>query len=137
MERYQDAVDSFTAANETDPGNSAAIAGLAKAQPAAAGSMQTKMIVLIIVLIVAAAGVVWLRQIPQGCRTDATGKEEERKEERIIFWLYRNAQRYTTTLLGATAYDASAPAAVAARKCQKHFLEPAMPLAMAASPTGG
>ena len=59
MGRFQEAVDSFTAANQTDPGNSAAIAGLAKAQPAAAGSMQTKMIVLIIVLVVAAAGVVW------------------------------------------------------------------------------
>ena len=40
MGRYQDAVDSYTRANAIEPNDSYSIAGLAKAQSAAAGAMQ-------------------------------------------------------------------------------------------------
>jgi tetratricopeptide (TPR) repeat protein len=85
MERYQDAVDSFTAANQTDPGNSAAMAGLARAQPgaqtAAAGAMQTTVIVLIVVLAVAAAGVVWYVKYHRAAEPKQPEKREKGKKK--------------------------------------------------------
>jgi tetratricopeptide (TPR) repeat protein len=58
MGRYQDAADAFTRADATDPGNSEAAAGLARAQTAAGAATQTMLIILGGILIVVAVGIV-------------------------------------------------------------------------------
>jgi tetratricopeptide (TPR) repeat protein len=59
MGRFQEAIDVYNKALENNPDNSAAIAGLALAQKAAATPTQTTIIVLVVVLIVALCGVMW------------------------------------------------------------------------------
>jgi tetratricopeptide (TPR) repeat protein len=59
MERYPDAVSAYMKANETDPGNQVATAGIATAQAAAESSARTTTIILIIVVIAAIGGVIW------------------------------------------------------------------------------
>jgi tetratricopeptide (TPR) repeat protein len=59
MGRFQEAIDVYNKALENNPDNSAATAGLALAQKAAATPTQTTIIVLVVVLIVALCGVMW------------------------------------------------------------------------------
>jgi len=59
MGRFQEAIDAYNKALENNPDNSAATAGLALAQKAAATPTQTTIIVLVVVLIVALGGVIW------------------------------------------------------------------------------
>jgi tetratricopeptide (TPR) repeat protein len=63
MGRYPEAVTAYTKANETDPGNQVATAGIATAQTAAKAaaesSSQTTTILLVIVLIAAIGGAIW------------------------------------------------------------------------------
>ena len=59
MGRFQEAIDAYNKALENNPDNSAATAGLALAQKAAATPTQTTIIVLVVVLIVALCGVMW------------------------------------------------------------------------------
>ena len=59
MGRFQEAIDVYNKALENNPDNSAATAGLALAQKAAATPTQTTIIVLVVVLIVALCGVIW------------------------------------------------------------------------------
>ena len=59
MGRFQEAIDVYNKVLENNPDNSAATAGLALAQKAAATPTQTTIIVLVVVLIVALCGVIW------------------------------------------------------------------------------
>jgi tetratricopeptide (TPR) repeat protein len=59
MGQYQGAVDTYTRALGTDPGNRDATTGLAAAQQAAASASTTTMIVIIILVIIVAGGAVW------------------------------------------------------------------------------
>jgi tetratricopeptide (TPR) repeat protein len=77
MGRYQDAIDAYTRVNATDPGNSYAVAGLAKAQSAAAVANQTMLIILVTILVVAAGGIIYYVKY----RKPAEEKKPEKKSK--------------------------------------------------------
>ncbi len=59
MGDYAAAVDSYSKALETDPGNHDATVGLAAAQDGAASASQTTMMVIVALVIIVAIGAVW------------------------------------------------------------------------------
>jgi len=75
MGKYQDAADAYAKAEETDPGNSVAAAGLAQAQTAAGAATQTMLIIIGVILIVVAGGIVWYMKF----RKPAEEKAKEKK----------------------------------------------------------
>jgi tetratricopeptide (TPR) repeat protein len=76
MGRYQDAIDAYSRANALEPNDSYSLAGLQKAQNAAANTDQTTLIITVIILIAAAGGIIWYIKF----RTPA---EEEKAEKKI------------------------------------------------------
>jgi tetratricopeptide (TPR) repeat protein len=88
MGRYQDAVDSYKRANLIEPNDSYSIAGLAKAQSAAADAAtnQTQGIILIIILIVIAGGMIYYlkfrnpAEVKKGEEKKAEKKPKEKKK---------------------------------------------------------
>jgi tetratricopeptide (TPR) repeat protein len=77
MGKYQDAVDSYSKANAIEPNDSYSLAGLAKAQSAAATANQTMLALLVIVLVVAAGGLVYYLKY----RKPAEQKKPEKKSK--------------------------------------------------------
>ena len=85
MGNYQDAIMTYKAALENDPGNNATATKLADAEKAAASTLPVTLIVLVIVVIIAAAGVAYLyhkkdsRQQRKGHRY--TGQKNRHEEK--------------------------------------------------------
>jgi tetratricopeptide (TPR) repeat protein len=81
MGRYQDAIDAFIRADATDPGNSEAAEGLAKAQTAAGAATQTMLIIIGVILIVVAGGIVWFLKFRRQPEEKASGKKTKGKKK--------------------------------------------------------
>jgi tetratricopeptide (TPR) repeat protein len=77
MGKYQDAVDSYSKANAIEPNDTYSLAGLAKAQSAAATANQTMLALLVIVLVVAVGGLFYYLKY----RKPAEQKKPEKKSK--------------------------------------------------------
>jgi len=81
MGRYQDSIDAYKRANVIEPNDTYSIAGLAKAQSAAASAPanQTQVIIFVMILIAIAGGIIYYLKF----RNDAEVKKgEERKTDK-------------------------------------------------------
>lgn len=81
MGQFSDAAAAFTRANETDPGNEAAAAGLATAGKGATEPDKTMMILAAIVIIVAAGVCVWYLKFRKPAGPAPEDREENTKKK--------------------------------------------------------
>jgi len=81
MGQYPDAIAAFTRANETDPGNEAAAAGLATAKKGEAESATTTTIVAVIAIIIAAGVCIWYLKFRKPSEPAPEDKKKETKKK--------------------------------------------------------
>jgi tetratricopeptide (TPR) repeat protein len=81
MGRFSDAVDAYSKANVTDPGNTKAMEGLEKAQEAAKSEIPLIPIAIIVIVVIVAGGVIYYLKFRKPAEEKPTEKKPKGKKK--------------------------------------------------------